>query len=306
MSFRVVAITKSSKLDLKINHLIIRNPEITKIHISEIAVLLIESTAVSITCALMCELVKNKVKIIFCDEKRNPISELAPYYGSHDTSSKISNQIKWDEIQKKTVWTQIVAAKIQKQCDLLKYFEMHEHQKLEFTSNEEEISISKNVDFITDIFNININQAKYLNKLYSLIKSRYVQGDKFIETMELNQSITDFMGNVCKNEDYNLEYSDQIDLVSLFKALNLSFVFNEDNLIEKLVEYISILNDTFNVRLFIINQLLSIFTVTELEIFNKVISYKKINVLTFESSYNDLNLNFLNQRIIDNDLCVID
>ena len=41
----------------------------------------------------LAELTKRKVKVIFCDEKRNPSSELVGYYGSHDTSNKIRKQI---------------------------------------------------------------------------------------------------------------------------------------------------------------------------------------------------------------------
>lgn len=68
---------------------------------------------------MLCELVKNKIKVIFCDEKRNPSSELMPYYGSHDTSAKIRNQIAWNDDIKATVWTEIVTEKIRKQKELL-------------------------------------------------------------------------------------------------------------------------------------------------------------------------------------------
>lgn len=90
MSWRTVVITKTSKLDYSMGHLVVRDVESTvKVHISEISVLVIESTAVSVTAALLCELIKKKVKVIFCDEKHNPLSELTPYYGSHDCSLKI-------------------------------------------------------------------------------------------------------------------------------------------------------------------------------------------------------------------------
>ena len=65
----------------------------TKIHLGEISTVLIESTAVSITTSLLSELMKKKIKVIFCDEKRNPSSELIGYYGSHDTSNKVRKQI---------------------------------------------------------------------------------------------------------------------------------------------------------------------------------------------------------------------
>ncbi len=113
MSWRVVAISSNSKLDYKMNYLVVRNAETTKrIHISEISVLLIESTAVSLTAYLLCELSKRKIDIIFCDEKRCPAGLFLPLYGSHDTSLKFRNQITWNAHTKDFVWAEVVRAKI--------------------------------------------------------------------------------------------------------------------------------------------------------------------------------------------------
>ena len=121
MSWRVVVISKRAKLDYQLGYLLVRNESVTKIHLGEISTLLIESTAVSITTSLLAELTKKKIKVIFCDEKRNPSSELVGYYGSHDTSSKVRNQIQWSRNSKDTVWTEIVTEKIRKQKKLLEY-----------------------------------------------------------------------------------------------------------------------------------------------------------------------------------------
>ncbi len=120
MSWRVVVIHHTAKLDLKLNYMVIRREMKTiKIHISEIAVLLVESTSVSLTAALLAELTKQKVKVIFCDPQRNPSSELISYYGSHDTSSKIRMQIQWQPSLKEAVWTEIVREKIRQQMNFL-------------------------------------------------------------------------------------------------------------------------------------------------------------------------------------------
>ena len=63
MSWRTVVITNNAKLDFKMEYLIVRQEETHQIHISEIAMLIVESTAVSITAYLLCELIKNKVKV---------------------------------------------------------------------------------------------------------------------------------------------------------------------------------------------------------------------------------------------------
>ncbi|MGN0140623.1 MAG: type II CRISPR-associated endonuclease Cas1 [Roseburia sp.] len=122
MSWRIVVVSSSAKLDYQMGYLVVRKDTTTKIHLSEIGVLMIESTAVSLTAALLCELIAKKVKVIFCDEKRNPCSELVAYYGSHDTSMKIRKQIAWSTDIKTAVWTEIVTEKIRKQEELLLYF----------------------------------------------------------------------------------------------------------------------------------------------------------------------------------------
>ncbi len=119
MSWRTVVISNNAKLDYQMGYMVVRRMDTVKIHLSEMETLIIESTAVSLTAALLSELSKKKIKVIFCDEKRNPSSELISYYGSHDTSAKIRTQINWKDDIKKAVWTEIVTEKIRKQAEHL-------------------------------------------------------------------------------------------------------------------------------------------------------------------------------------------
>lgn len=128
MSWRIVVISECAKLDYQMGFLVVRKKEVTKIHLSEISLLLIESTAVSLTAALLCELMKQKIKVIFCDEKRNPSSELVPYYGAHDTSAKVRTQITWSTELKSAVWTEIVGEKIRKQAE---HLDLRQHPESE-------------------------------------------------------------------------------------------------------------------------------------------------------------------------------
>jgi len=120
MSWRTVVISQNAKLDYQIGYLVVRGADTKKIHLDEIGILIVESTSVSLTAYLLSELTKRKIKVVFCDEKRNPSSELVPYYGSHDTSAKIKKQMEWSEHTKEEVWTAIVTEKISKQAELLK------------------------------------------------------------------------------------------------------------------------------------------------------------------------------------------
>ncbi|MDI9519896.1 MAG: type II CRISPR-associated endonuclease Cas1 [Bacillota bacterium] len=130
MSWRTVVISRRAKLDLCLNYLEVRGEEVKKVHLSEIGTLIIESTAVSLTAALLCELVNRKVKVIFCDAKRNPLSELLPYYGSFDTSAKVRQQLTWDKDTKALIWGEIVTEKIRQQQALLAHLGQTERADL--------------------------------------------------------------------------------------------------------------------------------------------------------------------------------
>ena len=120
MSWRTVVVSRCAKLDLQLGFMVVRESgESVKVPLNEIGTVMVENTAVSITASLMVELIRRKVKVIFCDEKRNPSFELMPYYGSHDTSNKVRKQISWKQSSKEAVWTEIVTEKIKKQKEFL-------------------------------------------------------------------------------------------------------------------------------------------------------------------------------------------
>lgn len=119
MSWRTVVITSRCKLDYKMGFMVVRAEETKKIFLDEIAVLLIENPAVSLTGCLLEALVEKKIRVIFCDAKRMPNAELVPYYNSYDCSRKIKAQINWNVDIKGMVWADIVAEKIRKQSEFL-------------------------------------------------------------------------------------------------------------------------------------------------------------------------------------------
>lgn len=65
MSWRVIVISTRAKLDLQLGYMVVRGERTTKVHLDEISVLLIETTEVSITAALLAEMTDRKIKVIF-------------------------------------------------------------------------------------------------------------------------------------------------------------------------------------------------------------------------------------------------
>lgn len=119
MGFRTVVVNSRSKLEYRLNYLVVRGETEKRVFINEINTLIVQSTAVSLTAALLSELVKNNVKIIFCDEKCNPAAELLPYYSAHNTSKRIKIQTKWSDEMKGEVWKRIIRRKILTEKEVL-------------------------------------------------------------------------------------------------------------------------------------------------------------------------------------------
>lgn len=124
MSWRTVIISNQAKLDFKMGYVVIRGDETHRILLEEISTLLIENPAVSFTGCLVEALIEKKVKVIFCDSKRNPVAELVPHHGSHDSSMKIRTQMQWTQDIKEVLWQEIVCEKIRKQSLLLQEYGM--------------------------------------------------------------------------------------------------------------------------------------------------------------------------------------
>ncbi|WP_311562361.1 type II CRISPR-associated endonuclease Cas1 [Peptoniphilus duerdenii] len=146
MTWRVVVIDNRAKLELKLSHLVVRQDgnKVQKIYLKDISHIIVNTTEASITFALLNEIVKNKIKLIFCDETRNPTAEVSPLYSSYNTSEKIRLQIKWDEYTKGEVWQQIVKQKIKNQRNLLETAGKPEYALLEKYIEEVELKDATN------------------------------------------------------------------------------------------------------------------------------------------------------------------
>lgn len=287
MSWRTVIISNKCKLSYKNNYMIIRNEDVQMIHLSEINTIVIDTTQVSITTYLISELANRKIKVIFCDEQRNPTAELVPYYGAHNTSKRVLKQIAWKSQIKDEVWKEIIKNKIENQAKVLKYLNKENSDKLmgyvkevqngDITNREGHaakvyfnslfgLCFNRNLDCV-------INMA--LDYGYSIILSTFnkeVVSKGYITQIGLNH----------KNE-YNF-FNLSCDLMEPFRPLVDAVVYKSENIVfDKSYKYklINILNLKVKIdgkEQFVSNAVKiyvqSIFDAIEKEDFKLVIKYE--------------------------------
>lgn len=217
MGWRTVLVSGRAKLDLKLNNMIVRKEETYKINISEIAILIIDSTTISITSALIAALVENKVKIIFSGANHCPIGEVVNYYNKFNCVSSIKEQIMWSQESKDKVWAEIIKTKIFNQARVISDVNEDSFALLKKYINEVEIGDKSNREG---------HAAKvYFNTLFGKDFSRGM--DHPINAM-LNFGYSILL-SVCSREIVSMGYLTQLGIFhdNQFNNFNLASDFME-------------------------------------------------------------------------------
>lgn len=124
------------------------------IHLSEINTVIFETPAVSITGVLLSELARNKVGVIFCDERHLPQGHYIPFSANYMSSSHIISQSQWDSSVKDLVWREIVRLKILKQSDVLACFGKKNESELllQYSKNIVEGDVTNREGFASKVY----------------------------------------------------------------------------------------------------------------------------------------------------------
>ena len=96
-----------------------KEDETSKVHLSEISSITLQTTQAYVSAYLLSELAKAKISFVISDEKSNPVGQYLPLYGAHNTSKRIGEQLEWGEPIKKRVWQRVVRDKIAHQSQVL-------------------------------------------------------------------------------------------------------------------------------------------------------------------------------------------
>lgn len=125
MGWRSVIITQHAKMTYSLNMMVVQTRDgINQIPIADINLLLVSTTQAVITSALISKLAENQTKVIFVDEKDQPVVETIGYYPGARNLSKLNNQFNWDLQLKEKLWTKIVDRKITNQIAVLKNYQL--------------------------------------------------------------------------------------------------------------------------------------------------------------------------------------
>ena len=169
---------------------------------------------------------------------------------------------------------------------------------------DKKIKFSNKIEYISNIFDLNINNKKILNKLYSELNS--ISNEScLLEKQLLNIKTIEFLDKIINQTPYPLIYNADFNALDIFKLYDVKLDTISTSLLESIVEYLSVINRICNVNIFVFVGLKTLLNEQELFELYKFVSYEKIHLILIEAFQNKL-LENEKYLIIDQDACIIE
>lgn len=120
MSFKQIFIKNKSYLSYQNNSMSVKNEFTqTTVSLDDIDIIIIENQQTTITAALISNLAKANISVVFVDEKYNPSAISMGLYKNSRTAKIQKAQLKVTKPRLNKLWKSIVHSKIQNQADIL-------------------------------------------------------------------------------------------------------------------------------------------------------------------------------------------
>lgn len=173
------------------------------------------------------------------------------------------------------------------------------------SENDSIVDITKNVLIIYNLYEINLNDKKFLNALYKELEHS-INDEEKIMIQKLENIGFDLFDNLQLKTSLPFEYQEEVDISKVFTAFNIAFPkIDYQNYLELITNYFKIATVYLKTKFVISFGLLNLLTNDEIEILNKELSY--VNLVLLDISYFPENNNekLKNDYVISDDWCII-
>lgn len=172
------------------------------------------------------------------------------------------------------------------------------------SNDENEMDLSKVADMILNPLELDLNEKKIINKLYSEFIKASVSEVMYEKTTELTRYIADYIMDLEENANYTVQFSDRLDISVLLKAMDVKYEEIEESLLEHLTRYIKLVVALLDVKLVILVNIRSYLNDRQYEALIQEIKYQEIKALFIENQERACVKGGL-RYIIDKDGCEI-
>ena len=168
----------------------------------------------------------------------------------------------------------------------------------------EELSMDKICDVLISPMDLRFDKKEIQKKL-SVYLENEIQSDKNFEVFaELHGNMAQVIGDICERYRYQLEYDFDFCLKEYIKQYGIILVDPEGTFLEKLLEYIPVVQDLTGKNIFVLTGCGDYLTDDDFRHLNKWLGYQECYIV-ITGNRQRLLKESLNEYIIDIDLCEI-
>jgi len=180
-----------------------------------------------------------------------------------------------------------------------------EEKELSITIDGQPLSFDKDLDIIFNPLKLDFNSKRAMTTLLKLLVKTSVSEEFYLATNKLKTKIVKYFSEVVDAGNFEFEVSaDEFTMDSIAKAISIHIVGDEDDFVELLTDYVSMMADLTNIKLFVFINLRQLVSDEDLNRFHHNLDNHQINVLLIDGIVKD-HLDDVQCLIVDVDMCEI-
>lgn len=168
------------------------------------------------------------------------------------------------------------------------------------------LKFEKDIDFITNPLHLDFNNRRVTTTLLKMLVKTSLSEDFYMPTNSFKAKIVKYLDQIVDAENFNFEVSaaDDFTIDSIAKAADLHIVDDEDDFVTLLTDYLSMMSELANIKIFVFVNLRSLLSHDELLRFCHDLDNHQIDVLLIEN-HDYGKFSGISRILIDHDDCEI-
>lgn len=195
--------------------------------------------------------------------------------------------------------------------DEFEKFYVHTHRSLNnqeeafgLFENGESLDFGKSTDVVYSPLELHYDKKDIKRQIFKILELDISQKAYDVALSNLMSGLIELAEKMSDSFGYELEYENTLSVRDFFKVLDIRLKNPEGNFLEKLTEYITVIQRLTGKRLFILFSCLQFMDEKSITLLEKQVKYLGVKLLFCDSRQYDLEYSG-GEYIIDSDLCEI-
>ena len=180
-----------------------------------------------------------------------------------------------------------------------------EAKEVSITEEGKPLNFDKDLDVVFNPLRLDFNSKRVMATLLKLLVKTSVSEEFYLTTNNLKTKIVKYLSDIVDAEDFEFEIStDDFTMDSIAKAVSIHIVGDEDDFVELLTDYISMMAELADIKLFVFVNLRLLLSDDDLRHLHHNLDNHQIDVLLLEGVARE-RFDDVPRWLIDKDMCEI-